>query len=49
MILTARATDHDAVEAQFQGAGEYLTKPCSMADLLAVVKRVLGTAGTAED
>ena len=42
IILTSRTREHDAVRALGLGAGDYLTKPFSPAELVARIRRRIG-------
>jgi DNA-binding NtrC family response regulator len=44
LLLTARGSERTAVEAMRAGAYDYLTKPCDIDELAAVVERALETA-----
>lgn len=41
VILTARDEPHGPTRARAAGCAGYLTKPCSPADLIAAIKRIL--------
>ena len=43
IILTSRTREHDAVRALGLGADDYLTKPFSPAELVARIRRRIGT------
>ena len=45
IILTSRTREHDAVRALSLGADDYLTKPFSPAELVARIRRRIGSRG----
>ncbi len=45
IMLTGHGCEAAAKEGMASGAAEYLTKPCSLDDLIAIIRRVAGTAG----
>lgn len=49
VLMTGYATPEHAVAADEGGAAAFIAKPFEAAELLAVVRRVLGNAGPAEE
>ena len=47
--MTVRSRDADIIQGQASGASHYLTKPINPADLLAVVREVLGESDEPDD